>query len=85
MKKFLTILFTLCLWAATALAAPVQLDIYSVNDGTALQPDKFYRVAVNDFLLDGGDGYTSIKNVKIPILPGRMQKYWQGLWQKRRL
>ena len=26
-----------------------------------MQPDKFYRVAVNDFLLDGGNGYTSIK------------------------
>lgn len=41
MKKFLTILFTLCLRAATALVAPVEIDIYSVNDGTALQLDKF--------------------------------------------
>ena len=32
MKKFLTILFTLCLWAATALAASAQIDIYSIND-----------------------------------------------------
>lgn len=65
MKKFLTILFTLCLRAATALVAPVEIDIYSVNDGTALQLDKFYSVAVNDFLLSGGDGYTSVKGAEI--------------------
>lgn len=71
MKKFLTILFTLCLRAATALAAPVEIDIYSVNDGTALQLDKFYHGAVNDFLLDGGDGYTSIKTAKNPYSAGQ--------------
>lgn len=37
----------------------------------ALQPDKFYRVAVNDFLLDGGDGYTSIKTAKNPYPAGQ--------------
>ena len=32
MKKLLTILTTMLLYANLALAAPVQLDIYSVND-----------------------------------------------------
>ena len=48
-----------------------QIEQALLNDGTALQPDKFYRVAVNDFLLDGGDGYTSIKTAKNPYPAGQ--------------
>ena len=32
MKKLLTILSALLLWANIAFAAPVQIDIYSIND-----------------------------------------------------
>ncbi len=33
-------------------------------DGSLLQPDKYYSTVVNDFMLEGGDGYSSLKNAK---------------------
>jgi 5''-nucleotidase/2'',3''-cyclic phosphodiesterase and related esterases len=33
----------------------------ALADGSPLLPDKVYRVAVNDFLAAGGDGYDMIK------------------------
>ena len=59
--------------AVTARLTPdgTQIERALLNDGAALQPDKFYRVAVNDFLLDCGDGYTSIKNAKNPYPAGQ--------------
>jgi len=33
-----------------------------------LDPDKFYRIAVNDFIARGGDGYASFAAVD-PLLP----------------
>lgn len=42
-----------------------------LSDGTALQQDKFYRVLTNDFMLDGGDGYVSLKNAKNPYPVGQ--------------
>lgn len=34
-------------------------------DGKTLKPHKYYSVAVNDFLLAGGDGYASLKGAQI--------------------
>lgn len=34
-------------------------------DGSMLSPERYYSVAVNDFLLSGGDGYTSLKGAEI--------------------
>ena len=34
-------------------------------DGSMLNPERYYSVAVNDFLLSGGDGYTSVKGAEI--------------------
>ena len=34
-------------------------------DGSMLSPERYYSVAVNDFLLSGGDGYTSVKGAEI--------------------
>jgi len=36
--------------------------------GEPLEPDRTYRVATNDFLARGGDGYTSFANAK-PLIP----------------
>ena len=38
--------------------------------GAALQPDKLYRVAVNDYILGGGDGYASLGGGKVIINSG---------------
>lgn len=35
-----------------------------LNDGTPLDPEKVYKVAVLDFMVNGGDGYTSLKPYK---------------------
>jgi 2',3'-cyclic-nucleotide 2'-phosphodiesterase (5'-nucleotidase family) len=35
--------------------------------GTALDPDRLYRVAVNDFILAGGDGYGALGGGKVLI------------------
>jgi len=43
----------------------VKVDI----DGEPLDPDKTYRVASNDFMLAGGDGYTALDKGKILIGP----------------
>jgi len=34
-------------------------------DGSMLNPERYCSVAVNDFLLSGGDGYTSLKGAEI--------------------
>lgn len=34
-------------------------------DGSMLSTERYYSVAVNDFLLSGGDGYTSLKGAEI--------------------
>lgn len=34
-------------------------------DGSILNHERYYSVAVNDFLLSGGDGYTSVKGAEI--------------------
>jgi len=39
-----------------------------VVGGTPLDPNKFYRVAVNDFMARGGDGYSTFAAVD-PLLP----------------
>ena len=36
--------------------------------GTPLDPDRTYRVATNNFVARGGDGYTSLTNIK-PLVP----------------
>ena len=36
--------------------------------GAPLDPNKFYRVAVNDFMARGGDGYSTFAAVD-PLLP----------------
>ena len=38
--------------------------------GAPLQPDKLYRVAVNDYMLGGGDGYTSLGGGRVIINSG---------------
>jgi 5'-nucleotidase / UDP-sugar diphosphatase len=43
----------------------VKVDV----DGEPLDPDKTYRVASNDFMLAGGDGYTALETGKILIGP----------------
>ena len=48
-----------------------QIEQALLSNGTALQPDKFYRVLTNDFMLDGGDGYASMKNAKNPYPVGQ--------------
>ena len=35
--------------------------------GTALEPGRLYKVATNDYLLGGGDGYSSLKGAKALI------------------
>ncbi len=35
--------------------------------GTALEPGRIYKVATNDYLLGGGDGYSSLKGAKALI------------------
>ncbi len=52
-------------------AGGTQIKQALLSDGTALQPDKFYRVLTNDFMLDGGDGYASLKNAKNPYPVGQ--------------
>ena len=52
-------------------AGGTQIEQALLSDGTALQPDKFYRVLTNDFMLDGGDGYASLKNAKNPYPVGQ--------------
>lgn len=49
------------------LSAPEGGRIISVclPDGKELEADAYYSVAVNDFLLDGGDGYTSVKGAQV--------------------
>ena len=43
------------------LAAPPGSRVQSVEVGGApLDPDKTYRIATNDFMLAGGDGYTML-------------------------
>lgn len=45
----------------------------ALENGEVIQPDKYYSVVVNDFMITGGDGYTvlaegkDIKNTQIPI------------------
>jgi 2',3'-cyclic-nucleotide 2'-phosphodiesterase (5'-nucleotidase family) len=36
--------------------------------GAPLNPDRTYRVATNDFIARGSDGYTSFANIK-PLVP----------------
>ena len=49
------------------LTAPEGGRLISVQlaDGSMLSPERYYSVAVNDFLLSGGDGYTSLKGAEI--------------------
>lgn len=48
--------------------APVGERIKSlVHDGKPIEPDAKYKVASNDFLLGGGDGYTSLARGRILI------------------
>ena len=49
------------------LSTPARKKLISVQlaDGRALNPEKYYSVAVNDFLLAGGDGYTSLNGAEI--------------------
>ena len=49
------------------LTAPEGGRLISVQlpDGSRLNPERYYSVAVNDFLLSGGDGYTSLKGAEI--------------------
>jgi 5'-nucleotidase/UDP-sugar diphosphatase len=35
--------------------------------GKALDPKASYRLATNDYMLDGGDGYTSLKGGKVVV------------------
>ena len=36
-------------------------------NGQALDPARIYRVATNDFMLGGGDGYTALSRGKVLI------------------
>jgi 2',3'-cyclic-nucleotide 2'-phosphodiesterase (5'-nucleotidase family) len=48
--------------------APAGARVASVTiGGTALDPDRLYRVAVNDFILAGGDGYDALGGGKVLI------------------
>ena len=48
--------------------APAGARVASVTiGGTALDPDRLYRVAVNDFILAGGDGYGALGGGKVLI------------------
>jgi 2',3'-cyclic-nucleotide 2'-phosphodiesterase (5'-nucleotidase family) len=48
---------------------PPESRVLSIRVGDApLDPDKIYRVATNDFMAHGGDGYTSFKTAK-SLLP----------------
>jgi len=48
---------------------PAGSRVLSIAAGSApLDPDKFYRIAVNDFIARGGDGYASFAAVD-PLLP----------------
>lgn len=41
-----------------------------VRDGRAVQPDRIYRVVVNNFLATGGDGYATLKEARGAIGTG---------------
>jgi len=44
-------------------------------DGTPLDPNKVYKVATNDFMAAGGDGYTVFKNaISIKIVTGNYMR-----------
>jgi 2',3'-cyclic-nucleotide 2'-phosphodiesterase (5'-nucleotidase family) len=48
--------------------APAGARVATVTiGGTALDPDRLYRVAVNDFILAGGDGYGALGGGKVLI------------------
>lgn len=60
--------------AVTAdLSAPEGSRLISVRlaDGSMLNPERYYNVAVNDFMLAGGDGYISVKGAEIIRESGR--------------
>lgn len=38
--------------------------------GAPLDPDKVYKVAANDYILDGGDGYAALGGGKVIIDQG---------------
>ena len=49
-----------------------QITKITLDDGTLIQPDKKYRVVINDFMFTGGDGYdfknaTNVDETYIPI------------------
>lgn len=50
-------------------AARVVVDSVKLN-GTAIDPAKTYRVAMNQFLAGGGDGYTELGKGKNPLVGG---------------
>lgn len=39
--------------------------VRKLADGSMLNPERYYSVTVNDFLLSGGDGYTSLNGAEI--------------------
>ena len=41
--------------------------------GEPIEPGRFYKVATNEFLRGGGDGYVSLKNGKVLIDAGGAQ------------
>jgi 2',3'-cyclic-nucleotide 2'-phosphodiesterase (5'-nucleotidase family) len=52
-------------------SAPAGSRVVSVTlGGAALDPDKVYRVAANDFMLGGGDGYGALGGGKVLIDAG---------------
>lgn len=46
-----------------------------LSDGTPIDPNKVYKVATNDYMANGGDGYTVFKNaISIKIVTGRFMR-----------
>jgi len=47
----------------------------TLTDGTPLDPNKVYKVATNDFMAAGGDGYTAFKNaLSVKIVTGNYMR-----------
>lgn len=45
-----------------------------LSDGSSLNPDKYYKVATVDFLLDGGDGFSMFKAAKNKEVLGQLSE-----------
>ena len=51
--------------------APAGARVASVTvGGAALDPDKLYKLATNDYMLAGGDGYTALGGGKVLVNAG---------------